>query len=85
MRTRPFISANESPRPYSETVAERRITDPREVVLGQIRLLESEAQAADDPAERDRLQCEAEGLRCALHEQEACDVLSRDPRLRAGR
>jgi len=68
VRTRPFIQANEPPRPYSDILSERRITDPREVVLGQIRLLEAEAQAVDDAKERARLQCEAEALRCALHD-----------------
>lgn len=70
MRDRPFISAAESPRPFSEIRAEQAGLDPlerrREVVLGEIARLEGEAKVAIDPAEGKRLQCEAEGLRAAL-------------------
>jgi hypothetical protein len=65
-RDRPFIQAGDPHRPYSEILAERRITDPAAVVRGQIALLEAEATAHADPAERKRLQCEAEELRCQL-------------------
>lgn len=68
MRDRPFLSAGESPRPFSEVRAERGNVDPREAVLRTIGELEHDARDADDPAEARRLQCEAEGLRCALDE-----------------
>ena len=66
MRDRPYIQSGDPPRPYSDIRAERRITDPAAVVMGQIALLEAEAAAAPTNAERARLQCEAEALRCAL-------------------
>lgn len=74
MRERPFIAAGEQPRPFSEVLAERSHSDPglrrREAVLEQIADLEASALDAADSAERKRLQCEAEALRCALHEVE---------------
>jgi len=66
VRDRPYIQAGDPPRPYSDIRAERRVTDPAAVVRGQIALLEAEAAAASTDAERTRLQCEAEALRCAL-------------------
>lgn len=70
MRDRPFLSAADSPRKFSEVRAERARLDPlergRERVLDEIARLEGEAKAAIDPAEGKRLQCEAEGLRAAL-------------------
>jgi len=66
VRDRPYIQAGDPPRPYSDIRAERRVTDPAAVVRGQIALLEAEAAAAPTNAERVRLQCEAEALRCAL-------------------
>jgi hypothetical protein len=68
-RSRPFISGNEPPRPFSEAVLERSGPDPLERVLGDIARLEGEAAAAECGSERARLQCEAEALRCALHER----------------
>lgn len=69
MRMRPFLSASESPRPFSEIRAERGDGDPRERSLRDIAGLEAEAQACDDVTERLRLQGEAEALRCALYHQ----------------
>ena len=66
MRDRPYIQAGDPPRPYSDIRAEHRVTDPAAIVRGQIALLEAEAAAASTNAERVRLQCEAEALRCAL-------------------
>lgn len=68
MRDRPFIQANESPRPYSEIRAERSDIGLEHAVLQRIAGLEVDAAAAEDPAEARRLQCEAEDFRCALHE-----------------
>jgi hypothetical protein len=68
MRTRPFLNASEPARPYSELLAERMHDDPKRNALAQIDDLEAEASEATDPAERKRLQCEAEALRCALDE-----------------
>jgi hypothetical protein len=72
-RARPFISANETPRPYRDVVAERNREDPhfraRERVLADVARLEGEAADARDPGEAKRLQCEAEALRCALAER----------------
>lgn len=67
MRMRPFISAGESPRPYSDIRAERGDVDPRERALREIGEAEILAIAADDPAERKRLQCDAEALREQLY------------------
>ena len=76
MRDRPFLTASESPRPFSEIRAERGDADPRERALRDIAALEAEAQACagdetlpPDEAERRRLQGEAEALRCALYHQ----------------
>lgn len=70
MRDRPFISAAESPRKFSEVRAERGGLDPlerrRSQVLDEVDRLEGEAKACSDPAEAKRLQCEAEDLRAAL-------------------
>lgn len=70
MRDRPFISANEPPRPYGDVLAERRQMDPayqrKKATLAEIGRLEAEAADQQDPAERKRIQCEAEGLRCLL-------------------
>lgn len=70
MRDRPFITAAETPRKFSEVRAERTGLDPLERghdrVLDEIFRLEGEAKACADPAESKRLQCEAEALRCAL-------------------
>jgi hypothetical protein len=68
MRDRPFIQANESPRPYSELRGERQAFDPTEAVMRQIVELEAGAREADDPGQAKRLQCEAEDLRCSLHD-----------------
>ena len=67
-RDRPFIRANEQPRPYSELQSERSAFDPAEAVLRQVADLEADAAEAADPALAKRLQCEAEDLRCSLHE-----------------
>jgi hypothetical protein len=69
MRLRAYLTASESPRPFSEIVAERGEQDPRQRLMRDIAALELEAAAAEDLKERKRLQCEAEALRCALHEQ----------------
>lgn len=70
MRDRPFITAAESPRKFSEVRAERAQLDPleqrRDRTLDEIARLEGEAKENPDPAESRRLQCEAEALRCAL-------------------
>lgn len=66
MRDRPFLQAGESPRPYSELLAERRGNDPRSRILDEIARLESAAAGAETETERKALQCEAEDLRCAL-------------------
>ena len=72
MRDRPFIQANEPPRPFSDVVAERRISDPafrqREQVVARIQEIEGEAAGADHAGERKSLQCEAEALRLELDE-----------------
>lgn len=73
MRARPFIPAGEAPRPFSEIRAERdnldadrrRIDNTRD----EIARLEGEALDAASPAERKRLQCEAEALRAWLDEE----------------
>jgi hypothetical protein len=69
--TRPFLSASESPRPFSEIKAERAAGDPelrrRNLALDEITLLEAEAGVTADPAERERLQLQAEELRCLVH------------------
>lgn len=70
MRDRPFVSAGESPRPYSAIREERGALDPRRPVLARIAELEGESRAAEDADERKRLQCEAEALRCWLEEQQ---------------
>jgi hypothetical protein len=73
MRDRPFISAREASRPYSEVVADRRALDPaarhRDHIMDKI--AELEADAADARADGNvrrarRAQCAAEGLRCGL-------------------
>jgi hypothetical protein len=73
MRDRPFVSGSESPRLYSDIRAERELTDPRlrlkQQVLADVAALESEAAEATTIEERNRLQCKAEALRCALAEQ----------------
>lgn len=70
MRNRPFLQANESPRPYSEIRAEREANDPdarqRASVMAHIAMLEAEAKGCSIEVERRLLQCEAEALRCAL-------------------
>lgn len=70
MRLRPFIPANEPPRPFSEVLAERRAMDPAarvaDAAMDQVLELESQAADASDPATRKRLLCEAEDLRCAM-------------------
>lgn len=70
MRDRPFITAAEAPRKFSEIRAERAQLDPlersRERILAEIAQFEGEAQATSHPAERAWWQCEAEALRCAL-------------------
>jgi len=66
MRSRPYLSASEPPRPYSEIVAERRRADPTHRILDDIAEMEAEAAAMTDPVERKRRQCEAEELRCQL-------------------
>jgi len=68
MRDRPFIPASDKPRPYSEILAERAALDPRRRKLEEIAEFEGAAADAADPAERKRLQCEAEAMRCDLHE-----------------
>jgi len=67
MRDRPFLTAGESPRPYSEVRAEQRGDDPARRLLEEIAELEAEAAAADVAADRKALQLEAEELRCALY------------------
>lgn len=67
MRDRPFLTAGESPRPYSEVRAERGV-DPREAVFRMIADLEADAAETEDTDEAKRLRCEAEGLRCSLEE-----------------
>lgn len=69
MRMRPFIPAGEQPRPFSEIRAERDPFDPTSRILDDIAALEGEASEASDPIERKRLQCEAEALRCVIHEK----------------
>jgi hypothetical protein len=70
-RTRPFLQANEPPRPFGEVLGERRRMDPeareRDRVMAKIAELEGCAADAVDAAERKRLFCEAEGWRSALH------------------
>lgn len=70
MRDRPFLPANEFPRPYSDLQAERLASDlthrMRESLKANIRMLEAEAQCASTEAERQVRQCEAEALRCRL-------------------
>jgi hypothetical protein len=68
MRDRPFISAGESPRPFSEIRAERGDDDERARTWREVASIEAEATGADDEAERKRLQCQAEALRAGLHE-----------------
>lgn len=68
MRLRPYLSGSEAPRPFSDVLADRGTTDPSQRVLEEIHQLEREAQACDDLVERNRLQCQAEDLRCALDE-----------------
>jgi hypothetical protein len=77
MRARPFIAAGESPRPYSEIRAERGDSGVMESTLRSIDELERLALDARDggrTAEAERLQCEAEDLRCALAELEGRTV-----------
>lgn len=73
MRSRPFIAAGESPRPFSEIRAERDNTDAElrriDQAREQIARLEGEALDATDAAERKRLQCEAEAVRAWLDEE----------------
>lgn len=68
MRLRPFIGADEAPRPFSEVLAERSVTDPARRVLEDVAELEAEAEASADPNERRQLQGRAEALRCAIAE-----------------
>jgi hypothetical protein len=68
MRDRPFISAGESPRLYSDVLAEREPDYARKRTLDRIVELEAEASEQTDPDERKRLLCEAEALRCSLSE-----------------
>jgi hypothetical protein len=57
---------------FSDVLAERRATDPRDHLVERTRreiaALEGEAAGAADPAERARIQCDAEALRAALDE-----------------
>jgi hypothetical protein len=73
MRDRPFIAANEQPRPYSDVRAERDAlsADSRrvETMREDIARLEGAAAEAVDPATRKRLQCEAEAVRITLDEE----------------
>ncbi len=79
MRDRPFISAGDPPRPFSEIRTERDGSDLHKLTvhrtLTQIALLEGQAFAVDQnnelivsPEERKRLLCEAEALRCCIDE-----------------
>jgi hypothetical protein len=71
LRERPFIPAGEQPRPFSEIAAERRQLDSalrrRDQLLADIADLEAQAAEQTDLAERNRLQCQAEELRCELY------------------
>lgn len=59
---RPYITANDSPRRFSDVKGESAEHDLRARQLAEMARLEAEAVVAD-PAERQRLQCEAEALR----------------------
>jgi hypothetical protein len=63
---RPFISASDPPRKFSEVRAERIASDPRQRVKRMIAETEADARAVDDPSESARLQCEAEEMRSLL-------------------
>ncbi len=73
MRDRPYLSASESPRLYSEVVAERRAGDVdemlRERTLREIAAIEAEAAELTDPTAQKLRQCDAEALRAALDEK----------------
>jgi hypothetical protein len=70
MRDRPFLTASESPRPYSELRAERDSGDLNELArrrtLDLIATIEAEAEGLTDPSARILKQLEAEELRAAL-------------------
>lgn len=68
-----FLSAGESPRPFSEVLNDRHPerqahADRRRRTWDEVAAIEAEAAGAEDPAEARRLQLEAEALRAALHE-----------------
>jgi hypothetical protein len=66
-RGRPFISGNEHPRAFGDVLAERE-PGRRDAAIRQIAELEAKAAGAEDPAVRQEIQCQAEAIRCALHE-----------------
>lgn len=73
MRERPFLDGGEAPRRFSEVRDERAALDSharlRDRVRKDVRDLETRARKAVTADERNRLQCQAEELRCALDEQ----------------
>jgi hypothetical protein len=70
-RERPYLSGNEAPRRYSDIKAECAEIDPdqrrRAHIMTEIDRLETEARAAGHPADRERIQLEAEELRTGLY------------------
>jgi hypothetical protein len=72
MRDRPYLSASEPPRPYSDIVAERNAGDvehlARQRTLREIAAIEAEAAGLTDPTARRLRQLDAEELRGALED-----------------
>jgi hypothetical protein len=72
MRDRPFLSASESPRPYSEILAERNAGDvahlAQQRTLREIAAIEAEAAELTDPTARKLRQLDAEELRSAFED-----------------
>jgi hypothetical protein len=72
LRARPFIRADEPPRPFSEVLAERREQDPvaRAIRAAMDKIAELEGAAAEeaDAVKRKALLCHAEAIRCAIDE-----------------
>lgn len=71
MRIGAFLSGSDAPRPFSEVVAERRRLDPRQRAIDLVAGLELEADEARRAGDVNRardLQCEAEEVRAAIHE-----------------
>jgi hypothetical protein len=77
-RDHPFLSGDEKVRPYSDISFER--DGQKTARFDRVKRLEAEASGATDPAERDRIQCEAEELRCGIYHDSAKPRLTDDQR-----